>query len=308
MARLVIATRGSRLALWQAEHIRARILERLPDLRVELLILKTRGDVIQDVPLAKVGGKGLFVKEIEEALLDGRADFAVHSIKDLPVDLPLGLTLGVIPPREAQEDILLSVDYPGLEALPAGAKVGTSSLRRQAQLLALRPDLQVSGLRGNVDTRLKKLLQGEFAAIILAQAGLRRLGLSAPQEQILNPEHFLPAVGQGALGLEYSLDNQDLAQKLAFMDHAPTRRQVEGERAFLAELEGGCQTPIAACARLEDALLTLDGLVATPDGRRIIRRRIQGSASQAVGLGQSLAKEIKAAGGTEILQSLTQAC
>lgn len=208
MEKLVIATRGSRLALWQANHVKDSLEAVHPGLAVELNIIKTKGDIILDVPLAKVGGKGLFVKEIEEALLSGAADIAVHSMKDVPMELPEGLILGIVPEREDPTDLFLSVDYDSLENLPAGAVVGTSSLRRQAQVLAQRPDLEVVSLRGNVDTRLRKLTEGQFAAIIMATAGMKRLGLSVPKECPLAPPAFIPAVGQGALGIEFREDRK----------------------------------------------------------------------------------------------------
>lgn len=221
MEKLVIATRGSRLALWQANHVKDSLEAAHPGLAVELNIIKTKGDIILDVPLAKVGGKGLFVKEIEEALLSGAADIAVHSMKDVPMELPEGLILGIVPEREDPTDLFLSVDYDSLESLPAGAVVGTSSLRRQAQVLAQRPDLEVVSLRGNVDTRLRKLTEGQFAAIIMATAGMKRLGLSVPKERPLAPPAFIPAVGQGALGIEFCEDRKDLAEMLASWSTAP---------------------------------------------------------------------------------------
>ncbi len=301
--KLTIATRGSKLALWQAEHIRSLLQQRLGVL-VELLVLKTKGDIILDVPLSKVGGKGLFVKEIEEALLDGRADLAVHSMKDVPMELPEGLVLGVIPERENPSDALLSVNFATLAALPKGAKVGTSSLRRQAQLLALRPDLQIISLRGNVDTRIRKLMEGDFDAIVMAAAGMNRLGLRTPQQEMLSAPAFLPAAGQGALGIEYKRDREDLVQALAFLNHAETFACVTAERGFLTGLEGGCQVPIAAFATLHGDTLTLEGLVADPQGQRIIRRSEQGPAALARELGLSLAATVKNAGGGEILREL----
>lgn len=309
---LTIATRGSALALWQANHIAGCITQR-HGIEVHLLVLKTKGDIIQDVPLAKVGGKGLFVKEIEEALLDGRADIAVHSMKDVPMELPAGLTLGVVPQREALTDSLLSVHYPTLAALPHGAKVGTSSLRRQAQLLHLRPDLVIESLRGNVDTRLRKLMEGQFDAIVMASAGLNRLGLSAPHQTPLAPPEFLPACGQGALGLEFKESRTDLAELLAFLDHPATHHCVAAERGFLAGLEGGCQVPIAAHATLGDDVenpsgtITLEGLVADPTGTRIIRQSLSGPRTQARALGLSLAQQVKEAGGQAILHELYEA-
>ncbi|MDR2891501.1 MAG: hydroxymethylbilane synthase [Deltaproteobacteria bacterium] len=314
MQKLTIATRGSRLALWQAEHIKALLTGRYPDLQIELLVLKTKGDIILDVPLSKVGGKGLFVKEIEEALLDGRADLAVHSMKDVPMELPTGLKLGVVPQREDHRDMLLAVKCAStennlLDALPHKASVGTSSLRRQAQLLALRPDLEIISLRGNVDTRLRKLSEGQFDAIIMAAAGLKRLGLSAPCEQPLDSSLFLPACGQGALGLEYAENRSDLAELIGFLEHEPTRLCVTAERAFLAALEGGCQTPIAALAHFDPATrrLALDGLVTDLAGQRTVRRQSEtdnANPENATALGRSLAETIKNNGGAAILEEL----
>lgn len=308
MKNLTIATRGSKLALWQAEHIRG-LLEKRHGLTVSLLVLKTKGDIILDVPLAKVGGKGLFVKEIEEALLDGRADLAVHSLKDVPMELPEGLVLGPVPMRENPADILLSAKYPHLEALPKDAVIGTSSLRRQAQVIALRPDLHVSSLRGNVDTRLHKLMQGEFDAIIMAAAGLRRLGLTTPHMQLLDPPSFLPACGQGALGIELKEDRTDLYDLLQFLHHPETAACVSAERGFLAGVQGGCQAPIAAHAVLRaDApsgpVLSITGLVADLSGKRVVRKTLSGSPEKARSLGLDLAEEVREAGGEAILQEL----
>lgn len=302
MKSIVIATRGSRLALWQAEHIKARIEAQHPDTTVSLSVIKTKGDIILDVPLAKVGGKGLFVKEIEEELLEGRADLAVHSMKDVPMELPTGLVLGCIPEREVPTDSFLSVQHASLAALPKGSHVGTSSLRRQAQLLALRPDLRISSLRGNVDTRLRKLLENQFDAIILATAGLKRLKLTAPLMDILGPPAFLPAVGQGALGIECHSDRQDLLELLSFMEHPATRTCVEAERGFLAGLEGGCQVPIAGYATMTDANnFSLEGFVAHVDGTRPLRQTITGTANQARQRGFDLAGKLLDAGAREIL-------
>lgn len=316
MSDITIATRGSKLALWQATHIQT-LLQEKHGLSVELLVLKTKGDIIQDVPLSKVGGKGLFVKEIEEALLDGRADIAVHSMKDVPMELPEGLTLGAVPPRENTADLLLSAQWPDFASLPKGARVGTSSLRRQAQLLALRPDLRVSSLRGNVDTRIRKLMEGEFDAIIMAAAGMNRLGLSTPHMFSLEPPAFLPAAGQGALGIELRSDRQDLARMLAFLNHAESFACVTAERGFLAGLEGGCQVPIAAQAVLSpsrpdgsippESELVLEGLVADVEGKRIIRKSLSGKPDQARELGLALALQIKNAGGDAILRELYEA-
>lgn len=302
MKKLVIATRGSRLALWQANHVKDSLEAAYPGLSVELNVIKTKGDIILDVPLAKVGGKGLFVKEIEEALLGGAADIAVHSMKDVPMQLPEGLILGIVPEREDPTDLFLSVNYDSLEELPAGAVVGTSSLRRQAQVLALRPDLRVESLRGNVDTRLRKLTEGLFAAIVMATAGMKRLGLSVPKERPLAPPAFVPAVGQGALGIEFREDRADLADLLAFMEHRPTRICVEAERGLLAGLDGGCQVPIAGHAEMIDGeRFELEGLVGEVDGSAIIRRKVTGRADEARAVGLGLARTLAEAGGAAIL-------
>ena len=301
MKKIVIATRGSKLALWQANHIKDCLEKEHEGTTVELLILKTKGDIILDVPLAKVGGKGLFVKEIEEALLDGRADIAVHSMKDVPTELPEGLKVGIIPPREDNTDSLLSVQYDGLDALPEGATVGTSSLRRQSQLLNLRPDLKVESLRGNLDTRINKLLDGQYDAIIVATAGLNRLELSAPKQEILGPPNFLPAVAQGALGIEYRLADADMAEKLAFLHDETTNVQVQAERAFLTGLDGGCQVPIAALSVVEGDEVTLTGYVSEVDGSRPIRLEVTGKNEDAWKIGKELARRVIELGGGEIL-------
>ncbi len=306
MKKLIIATRGSKLALWQAYHVKARLEQNSPELTVELLIIKTQGDKILDTPLAKIGGKGLFVKEIEEALQDGRADLAVHSMKDVPVALPEGLVIGTIPEREDPTDTLLSVEHASLAALPEGALVGTSSLRRQSQLLALRPDLRIESLRGNVDTRLRKLMEGQYAAIIMATSGLKRLGLSAPKQEILAPPRFLPAVAQGALGIEYAQKCSEVAELLAPLEDYETRVCVEAERGFLTGLDGGCQVPIAGHATLDGDTVNLTGLVADTAGVRVHKHNISGPADQARTLGFSLAEEVLAAGGKAILDELYQ--
>jgi hydroxymethylbilane synthase len=305
LSSITIATRRSRLALWQAEHVKA-LLEERHGVKVKLLPIVTAGDRFLEAPLYKIGGKGLFIKEIEDALLDGRADLAVHSMKDMPAESVEGLVLGAIPEREDPSDIFLSKKWPGLEALPPRARVGTSSLRRQAQLLHLRPELEVVSLRGNVDTRLRKLEEGQFEAMVLATAGLRRLGLNAPFEQVLGSPAFLSAAGQGALGVQHRADREDVAELVAFMDHAPTRICVTAERAFLAELGGGCQVPVAAHAVVakNDQELILDGLVAEPDGSRIIRREIRGAKQEAAALGTALARSVVEAGGGDILEKI----
>ena len=306
MKKITIATRGSKLALWQAEHIRERLEDRYAGLEVELLVLKTKGDIILDVPLAKVGGKGLFVKEIEEALLSGVADIAVHSMKDVPMVLPEGLVLGAVPEREVCTDLFLSERYAALEELPAGAVLGTSSLRRQAQVLALRPDIQVAMLRGNVETRLRKMKEGQYDAIILARAGVKRLGLSATHQQDLTPPDMLPAVGQGALGVEMREDREDLRELLSFLEHRPTRLCVEAERSFLRRLDGGCQVPIAAHAVLDGDTLKLDALVAGTDGKNVIRGSLCTAAApeEADRMGRTLAEELLGRGADRILAEL----
>ena len=304
MNKITIATRGSKLAMWQAEHIASLLRGRYSGLEVELLKVKTTGDKILDVPLAKVGGKGLFVKEIEEALMDGRADIAVHSMKDMPAELPEGLKLGIIPARESRFDVLLSTRYPDVSSLPTGATVGTSSLRRQAQILHMRPDLEIQMLRGNLDTRLRKLKEGIYDAIIVAAAGMSRLNMQARYFAELAPPYFLPAVGQGALGIEYLQDRLELDELLGFMDDFSTRYCVECERAFLAELEGGCQVPIACYCTHEGNNIQATGLVCDLKGERMIRKSVSGKPKDARMLGVDMARQVLEAGGREILAEL----
>jgi hydroxymethylbilane synthase len=267
--------------------------------------MKTRGDIMLDAPLAKVGGKGLFVKELEEALLIKNADLAVHSMKDMPAELPEELVLACIPEREEADDCLLSLHFSSLAGLPQGARVGTSSLRRQAQLLRLRPDLRISSLRGNVDTRLRKMHAGQFDAIVLATAGLKRLDLHAPHMSRLGPPDFLPAVGQGALGIECRADRQDIIDLLAPLEHRASRTCVEAERAFLAGLNGGCQTPIAGHARMRGTeRFTLEGLVADLDGAEVLRAQCEGGVEDAARTGHGLAVRLLEQGAARILQKL----
>ena len=266
--RIVIGTRGSALAVTQATWVADRLKERYDGLTVELLTIKTKGDKILDVPLAKVGGKGLFVKEIEDALLSGRADLAVHSMKDVPTELPTGLAIEVIPEREDCRDVLVSRSGADLEHLPPGAKVGTSSLRRQAQLLLLRPDLEIVSLRGNLDTRLRKLNDDRLDAIVVAAAGLIRMNLIHRATEFLDPGRFLPAIAQGALGIEVNTGNRSVLSAVEFLNHDPTAWCVSAERAFLKRMEGGCQVPLAALASLSGPELTLTGLVADTRGKR----------------------------------------
>ncbi|MCR4667282.1 MAG: hydroxymethylbilane synthase [Desulfovibrio sp.] len=306
MKTLTIATRGSRLALWQAEYIKSRLLALHPELSVTLLVIKTKGDVILDVPLARIGGKGLFVKEIEEALLDGTAHLAVHSIKDVPMVLPEGLLLGCIPKRESPSDTFCSMRFESFDSLPKNARLGTSSLRRQAQLLAKRPDLRIETLRGNVDTRLKKLAAGDYDAIVLARAGLSRLGLSAPNMHDFSFDTLLPAVGQGALGIECREDDYDVLCLLAELEDWKTRVTVEAERGFLAGLNGGCQVPIAAHALLEGEEVLLKGIVASCDGRTVLAAEEKGQTYEARETGLKLAERLLSMGGKEILDELCE--
>jgi hydroxymethylbilane synthase len=292
---LVIGSRGSQLALWQANWVRAQLEAIGHSCRIE--IIKTTGDRITGVPLAKVGTKGLFTKEIEEALLAGRIDLAVHSLKDLPTALPAGLCLAAIPPREDARDALVGRR---LTDLAAGARVGTSSLRRVAQLRAARPDLVIESVRGNLDTRLRKLAEGQYDALVVAAAGLRRLGWQDRIAEILPEELMCPAVGQGALAVE-TREGSRAAEVCARLDDARTRAAVEAERAVLESLGGGCQVPIGAHGQISDARLHLRGVVASPDGRRVVRRETSGPASDAVRLGRELGGELLAGGGREIL-------
>ena len=301
---LVLGTRGSRLAVWQAEWVQARLQEIAPSVTVALRRIKTSGDMIVDVPLAAIGGKGLFVKEIEEALLRGEIDLAVHSMKDVPTILPDGLDILCIPAREDPRDVLISRDALSLDHLPKGARVGTSSLRRQAQLLHRRPDLTVQILRGNLDTRLRKLRNGKYDAVVLAAAGLRRMGWSNEVTEYLPPEVSLPAIGQGALGLEGRREDGFVQELVAPLEHRPTRTAVTAERALLERLEGGCQVPIAAHATIKGDTLIMDGLIASVDGRRLIRDMIQGPVSDARALGMRLAEQLLAQGGDSILSEI----
>ncbi|WP_213995214.1 hydroxymethylbilane synthase [Arsukibacterium sp.] len=302
-----IATRKSALALWQAEFVKAELLRHHPALQVELVPMSTQGDKILDTPLAKIGGKGLFVKELETAMLDGRADIAVHSIKDVPVAFPDGLVLQTICQREDPRDAFVSNQFKTIAQLPQGAVVGTSSLRRQCQLKALRPDLTVRDLRGNVNTRLAKLDNGEFAAIILASAGLIRLGFAARIASYLEPEQSLPANGQGAVGIECRSDDTAIQQLLAPLEHQPTRLCVLAERAMNRRLQGGCQVPIGAFATLNGNQLQLRGLVGALDGSQIIRAEQTGNAEQAEQIGLAVAEQLLAQGAGAILQQVYQA-
>lgn len=304
MKTLKIATRQSPLALWQAEHIRARLQELHPDLTVELVKFVTQGDKILDTPLAKIGGKGLFVKELEAALLDGRADLAVHSMKDVPMALPEGLTLAVICEREDPLDAFVSNNFEKFADLPQGAKVGTSSLRRKSQILKQRPDLQIIDLRGNVGTRLSKLDDGQYDAIILASAGLKRLGLENRIRHTIEPNVSLPAVGQGALGLECRADDQEVLALIQPLLHIETDVCVRAERAFNAYLEGGCQVPIAGYATLQDGKIHIEGRVGSVDGQTLLRAELNDEIHNAQQLGENLARNLLEQGAGDLLKAL----
>ncbi|MGL4723764.1 MAG: hydroxymethylbilane synthase [Scandinavium sp.] len=301
---LRIATRQSPLALWQAHYVKDRLMACHPGLSVELVPMVTRGDVILDTPLAKVGGKGLFVKELELALLENRADIAVHSMKDVPVEFPQGLGLTTICEREDPRDAFVSHHFDSIDAMPAGSVVGTSSLRRQCQIAAERPDLVIRSLRGNVGTRLSKLDNGDYDAIILAVAGLKRLGLESRIRLALSPEQSLPAVGQGAVGIECRLDDEQTRALLAPLNHDDTAVRVRAERAMNTRLEGGCQVPIGSYAELKDGELWLRALVGAPDGSQMVRGERRGPAKDAEALGVSLAEELLDNGARAILKDV----
>jgi len=304
LSELRIATRSSPLALWQAEEVAHRLKPLYPDLKVSLVQMKTRGDKLLDAPLAKVGGKGLFVKELEAGILDGKADIAVHSMKDVPVDFPPGLELAVIMEREDPRDAFVSNHYESLATMPAGTLVGTSSLRRQTQIRERYPHLKIDWLRGNVNTRLRKLDEGEYDAIILASAGLIRLGFAQRIKLALEPEECLPAIGQGAVGIEVRSDDVAVKKLLAPLSDADTTIRIAAERAMNHALNGGCQVPIAGYAILNDGQIYMRGLVGEPDGSRILRAEISGSAEQAASLGKRLAEDLLAQGADDILRHL----
>ena len=299
-----IGTRRSQLALAQALWVRNQISDRYPDTRVEIVKIKTRGDRITDRPLSSIGGKGLFVKEIEEVLQKKEIDVAVHSLKDVPAEIPDNLHIGIIPEREDPHDVMISRNNIALEHLPEGSSIGTSSLRRTAQLLLFRSDLNVIPLRGNLDTRLRKLHTEALQAIIVAAAGLRRMGLSERITQSLPIGLMLPAIGQGALGLELRRDDHDMKAILAFLDHYPTRVAVMAERSFLRELKGGCELPVAAHARHDGKIVYLDALVASPDGKRVFRNSMEGPADEAGLIGARLARMLLDSGAQQILDDI----
>ncbi len=304
MTKMRIATRKSQLALWQAHYVRDLLLQAHPGLEVELLEMTTQGDRILDTPLAKVGGKGLFVKELEQGILSGDADIAVHSMKDVPAELPEGLGIATVCRREDPRDAFVSHDHASFAALPESAHVGTSSLRRQCQLRALRPDLRISDLRGNVNTRLGKLDAGGYDAIILASAGLKRLGMADRIRESLAPEISLPAVGQGAVGIECRVDDRETLALLAPLNDAETQTRVSAERAMNHKLQGGCQVPIGGYAELAHGVLLLRGMVGQVDGQEIVRGEIAGKPEDAEDLGGALADDLLARGADRILEEL----
>ncbi|CAK8721178.1 MAG: hydroxymethylbilane synthase [Candidatus Electronema aureum] len=299
-----IGTRASLLAVTQSTWVKNQIERQHPGTSVELVKIITKGDKILDVPLAKVGGKGLFVKEIEDALLDGRVDLAVHSMKDVPAELPAGLHVAIVPEREVPFDAFISVKCKSLAELPQGAVIGTSSLRRKSQLAALRPDLEIKDLRGNLDTRLKKLDEGVYDAIILAGAGLNRLGMQNRITALFSPEQMLPAIGQGALGIELREADSELLVGLQFLHHADTAAAVTAERAFLLRLEGGCQVPIGGFATVAGDTVNLTGLIAALDGKKVFKEQLAGPVAKATEIGKTLAEKLLAAGGKAVLDEV----
>ena len=301
---LRIATRKSPLALWQAEHVRSRLMELHAGLQVELLTMSTQGDRILDSPLAKIGGKGLFVKELEQGMLEDRADIAVHSMKDVPAGLPEGLCIGAILEREDPQDAFVSNGFPSVDALPDAALVGTSSLRRQCQLRARRPDLQILDLRGNVGTRLGKLDAGDYDAIVLACAGLKRLGMAARITSALAPELMLPAIAQGVIGIECRCDDERVKALIAPLNHEETLQRTTAERAMNATLAGGCQAPVAGYSVINANAIELRGLVGRADGSEIIHGDISGPVQQAAALGKQLADDLLSRGARPILDEL----
>ncbi len=303
-SKLRIATRKSPLALWQANHVRDALMASNPGLNVELVTMTTQGDKILDTPLAKVGGKGLFVKELELGLLEGRADLAVHSMKDVPVEFPQGLGLAAVLQREDPRDVLISNVFSNIDALPKGARVGTSSLRRQCQLRARRPDVEILDLRGNVNTRLAKLDGGDYDAVLLAAAGVKRMGWEDRITEFLPPEQFLPAIGQGAIGIETRLVDERVSRLVAALNDDQTATRVRAERALNEGLQGGCQVPIAGYSEIADGVIVLRALVGRPDGTGLVQGVISGKPEDAEELGQVLADDLLSRGAKEILAEL----
>jgi len=302
--RIVIGTRSSKLALWQADYVADSLRREYPELQVEKKLMTTKGDRILDAPLAKIGGKGLFTKELETAMLAGEIDIAVHSLKDMPTEVPEGLVISAITKRLDAGDALVSGKFRSLEELPVGAKVGTSSLRRKAQLLHARPDLNIQDLRGNVNTRLRKLEEEHFDAIVLAVAGLKRLGFADRITEVLPKELLLPAVGQGALAIETRADDAEVRKIISFLNDEDTVNCARAERAFLARVEGGCQVPVGVHATVEGKALAVEAVIASLDGKRLYRDVRKGSCEEAETIGTALAESLLDAGGWEILHEL----
>jgi len=301
---LRIGTRGSQLALYQAHWVKEKLIEAHPYLKVKLVKIKTTGDRIQDAPLAKIGGKGLFVKEIEEALTQKRIDLAVHSIKDVPIELPESLHLSAITKREDPRDVLISKERTRLKDLPPKAKIGTSSLRRQAQLLHFRSDFEIAPLRGNLDTRLKKMETMNLDGIILAFAGVKRMGLEERITEVIPTEISLPAIGQGALGIETRKEDEEIEERIRFLNDSASSIAISAERAFLKRLGGGCQVPIAAFGQMVGSTFQIDGLVGTTDGKRLLRHHMEGPVREAESLGTKLAEILLSKGAGEILEEV----
>lgn len=302
--KIKIGTRGSKLALWQTSYLAEKLREQNPDLVIEIVTIVTTGDKILDVPLAKIGGKGLFTSEIERAILAGEIDMAVHSLKDLPTELPSGLIIGALSKRGEVRDALVSRSGKTLAALPSGAKIGTSSLRRRAQLLAFRPDLCISDLRGNIDTRLRKLADGDYDALILAAAGLIRLDRHSEITELLPPDIMLPAVGQGVLAVEARADDTEILHLLQGINDRTAAITAAAERAFLQRLEGGCQVPVGVFAELVAGELNVTGIIASLDGAKVIRRSRRGDPESAIKVGTVLAEELLSSGGSDILAEI----
>lgn len=302
--KIVIGTRSSKLALWQADYVAECLRKEYPGLQVEKKLMTTKGDKILDAPLAKIGGKGLFTKELEQEMLDGGIDLAVHSLKDMPTEVPEGLVIAAITKRADPGDAVVSLKYGHFADLPQGAKVGTSSLRRKAQLLHARPDLKIQDLRGNVNTRLRKLEEENFDAIVLAVAGLTRLGFKDRIAEVMPREIMLPAVGQGALAIEARAEDKEILEMIAFLNDKDMAACAKGERAFLAKVEGGCQVPVGVFGSVENEELQLEAVIASLDGARLYRDKLTGAKSEAEKLGGELAEKLLAAGGLEIMQEL----
>ncbi len=299
-----IGTRKSKLALWQANYIANLLKKHFPEVEVELVKITTKGDKILDVPLAKVGGKGLFVKEIEEAMLKNEIDIAVHSLKDVPTYFPEGLGLVAITEREDPRDAFLSVKYSSIEKMPPGAVLGTSSLRRKAQIMVKRKDLDIRDLRGNVDTRIRKLEDGQYDGIILAYAGLKRLGLESKAKQVFSPDYMIPAVAQGFLGIEARIDDDKTKEIVSVLNHKESEIRAKAERAFLKTLEGGCQVPLAGYSEIVDGKLKITGFVSDLEGKRVFKDTIVGSTEEPENLGEKLAKNLLDMGAKEVLEEI----